>query len=100
MRVVIEVPEDIFWKAAVRAEQYDQRVDQWASDLVIAAACVSVPFEADPVQRLWRDGFTDGQIGRRLHMTNQAVGARRRRLGLPANRRPRAEWEAKEAVAA
>lgn len=87
MRFTVDVPDEVFWKIAARAEHYDQRVPDYTVDLLITAAAVDVPSETDPILRLWRGGFTDKQIAARLNLTNLTVAGRRRRFGLPANRK-------------
>lgn len=87
MRFQVEVPDDVFWRLAARAELFDQKVPDMTADLLIAAAVARVPSETDPVLRLWRAGFSDAQIAAYLNVTNVSVSSRRRRYGLPANRR-------------
>lgn len=90
MKFTVEVPDQVFWKIAARAETFDQKVPDYTTDLLISAAAVQIPPDTDPVFRLWRAGYTDAQIGRELNMTNRAVADRRRiRYKLPANRKPR-----------
>jgi len=91
MKFQVEISDDLFWKIAARAETFDQRVPEYAADLLIAAAHVRSPVDSDPVLRLWRGGLTDAQIARHLNLTNLAVSSRRRRFGLPANRRRKEE---------
>lgn len=94
MKFVVDIPDEVFWKIAARAEVFDQKVPDYTTDLLISAAAVPVPTETDPVFRLWRAGYTDKQIARELNMTNLAVATRRRRhYRLPANRRGVAEGE-------
>ena len=87
MKFQVEVPDDIFWKAAERAEVHDQRVPEFAADLLIAVIAAPVVPETDPLVRLWRAGMSDSEIGRALNRTNQSVSTRRRAYKLPANRR-------------
>jgi len=87
MRFQVEVPDAVFWKVAGRAETYDQKVNEFAADLLIAAAAAPSHPDGDPVVRLWRAGLSDAQIAGRLNRTNQFVSTRRRAYKLPANRR-------------
>ncbi|TXK17391.1 hypothetical protein [Homoserinibacter sp. GY 40078] len=87
MRFQMDIPDEQFWKLAGKAEQFDMKVPEYVADLCAVAASTSVPFDSDPVLQLWRARYTDAQIAARLSMTNSAVSSRRRRYGLPANRR-------------
>jgi len=91
MKFQVDIPDDLFWKIAARAETFNQRVPEYAADLLIATAHVRSPVDSDPVLRLWRGGLTDAEIARHLNLVNRAVADRRRRYGLPANRRRREE---------
>jgi hypothetical protein len=84
---VVEAPDEVFWRVAARAELQDQKVPDFVVDLMISVAAAKSPVENDPLLRLWREGLTDSEIARELDVTNQRVSDRRRRFGLPANRR-------------
>lgn len=87
MRFTVEVPDEVFWAVATRAEPFDQRVPDFTADMLVAVAASRAPLDSDPVLRLWREGKTDAQIAAQLGLTNLAVSDRRRRMKLPANRR-------------
>jgi hypothetical protein len=87
MKFQVDVPDHIFWKIAEKAELFEQRVPDFAADLLVVAAAMRDVPEADPVVRLWRAGLSDSQIAGRLGLVNATVSSRRRGFGLPANRR-------------
>lgn len=91
MKFQVEIPDNIFWKIAARAETFNQRVPDFTTDLLLTAAATRSPVDTDPVLRLWREGLTDKQIGARLDLTNATVAGRRRRHGSPANRKARTD---------
>jgi hypothetical protein len=94
MRVTFEIPDEHWWKIAARAEGlYGQRVDEYASDVLIAVAASRAPVETDPVVRLWREGLPDREVGNLLGLTVSQVKGRRVRYGLPANRKHRSVAE-------
>ena len=87
MKFQVDIPDDIFWKAAARAETHDQKVGEFAADMLIAAAAMPTIPETDPIVRMWRAGLTDSQIASHLNRTNLSVSTRRRAYKLPANRK-------------
>ena len=87
MKFQVDLPDAVFWKLAARAEEYDMKVPEYTAELALAASSASIPQDADPVVIAWRSGLTDAEIGRKLNLTNSSVASRRRRYGLPANRR-------------
>jgi hypothetical protein len=87
MKFQVEIPDEDFWKLAARAEEFDMRVPDYTAELAIAAASNKVPRDHDPLVISWRAGATDAEIARQLGATNLSVATRRRRYGLPANRR-------------
>lgn len=91
MKVTLDIPDELFWAVAARAETFDQRVDEYAVDLLVTSVATANPVENDPLLRLWRAGYSDAEIGFRLNQTNATVAARRRRFGLPANRKRRGD---------
>ncbi len=89
MKFQVEIPDEAFWKVASRAEQYEMKVSDYAAELVVAAASAHHLPDTDPLVAMWRSGATDRQIAARFNLTNSAVATRRRKYGLPANRKPR-----------
>lgn len=89
MKFQVEVPDEVFWKIAPIAEQFDLKVPQYTADLLVAHSLRPMPKDVDPILRLWREGRTDRQIAEQLGMTNAAVSSRRQRMHLPANRHTR-----------
>jgi len=87
MKFQVEVPDEVFWRAAARAEMHDQKVSELAADLVIAASDTRAMPEYDPIIRLWRAGYTDAEVARMLNRTNLFVARRRQMYKLPANRK-------------
>lgn len=87
MKFPVEIPDEVFWQIAAKAEQLDMKVPDLAADLLRAAAIARTFTELDPVLKLWRQGLTDKEIARALNCTNAAVAGRRQRHRLPANRR-------------
>lgn len=87
MKFQVEIPDEAFWKLALRAEEFDMRVPDYTAELAIAASANKVPRDQDPLVIAWRSGMTDAEIARQLGATNLSVATRRRRYGLPANRR-------------
>jgi hypothetical protein len=89
MKFQVDIPDEAFWKISARAEQYEMKVPEYTAELVIAAAGHRSLPDTDPLVAMWRSGATDRQIAERFNLTNSAVATRRRRYGLPANRRAR-----------
>lgn len=89
MKFSVEIPDEAFWKIASRAEQFEMKVPEYAAELVVAAASAHRLPDTDPLVALWRTGATDRQIAERFNLTNSTVANRRRKYGLPANRKPR-----------
>ena len=95
MEVSVRLEPDLFWKLAALAEKFDMRVDQYMVELATVASRRTVPDVIDPVIVRWRQGWSDRMIARELNLTNDAVGVRRRRFGVPANRKSR--WAEEQA---
>ena len=93
MEATVRMDSQTFWKVAAIAEQFEMRVDEYLAELAVVASRRKLPPEMDPVIIRWRMGWSDREIARELAMTNEAVADRRRRYGLPANRKFRAEEE-------
>lgn len=89
MKFQVDIPDDVFWRVAARAETFDMRVPDYAAEVLISAAGKKNIPDLDPLVACWRQGATDREIARRFGMTNAAVATRRRGYGLPANRKPR-----------
>lgn len=87
MKFQVDVPDEVFWKLAARAEEFDMRVPDYTAELVTAASKTKTPMETDPVVVLWRLGMCDADIARELNRSNASVAERRRGYNLPANRR-------------
>lgn len=87
VEVMVKLDDSLFWKLAGIAEQFDMRVDQYLSEVASVASRRKQPSDSDPVLMWWRQGLTDREICAELGLTRETVGDRRRRIGLPANRR-------------
>ena len=87
MKFQVEIPDEMFWKAAERAEMHDQKVHEFTADILLAVVAAPIVPETDPLVRLWRAGMSDSEIARTLGRTNLSVSTRRRSYKLPPNRR-------------
>lgn len=93
IEVAVKLDDSLFWKLADIAEQFDMRVDQYLVEIASTSAKQKLLPIDDPVVTRWRTGMSDREIARELTMTNEAVHRRRRKFGLPANRKFRPEEE-------
>ncbi len=65
------------------------RTGDTVEGLLTSFAILRSRVDGDPVVQLVGQGLTDREIARSLGLMNHVIAARRRRAGLPANRRPR-----------
>lgn len=93
MEATVRLEPETFWKIAGIAEQFNMRVDQYLAEMASVASRRKLPDDMDPILVRWRMGWSDREIAREFGLTNEAVAGRRRRAGLPANRKFRSEEE-------
>lgn len=93
MKLELDIPDDAYWRLTSIAEREDITVPNLLTRFAIMRSRV----DCDPVTQLVAIGLTDREIARDLGLQNNVVADRRRRAGLPANRRHRGDeltWRA------
>ncbi len=86
VRVVVDLPGDVFNRLADISEQLEMRVSDYLIEVSVVAANRR-DMDRDPIVGMWRERLTDKQIAARLNVTNRVVSERRRSYGLPPNKR-------------
>lgn len=85
MKLELTIPDDVYWRLTGIADRDGITV----AELLTRFAAMRARVDGDAVVQLVSIGLTDREIARNLGLPNNIVGDRRRRAGLPANRRPR-----------
>lgn len=103
MKVTIDVPDRVWWRASQNAEREGLTVADIAHSAVLTAAGAEslrqIQFRArrQAVIVMARAGATDARIAERTGETRRYIQQTRRNAGIPANRQTRAMNERKTA---
>lgn len=81
MRVTVDIPDREWWRIASVADLRGQKVDEMVAQIALGLA------HPDPVRRLHAVGMTDAQIASETGLLLGTIAARRRKLGLPPNKK-------------
>ncbi|WP_167131946.1 hypothetical protein [Paramicrobacterium chengjingii] len=81
MKVTLEIPDRVWWRLVDAAEKQGKSTSELMSQV---ATGITHP---DPIERLHTIGYTDAEIAAQTGLLLRTVAERRRRLGLPPNKR-------------